>query len=466
MPALPIRFLGASTVCAVLACATPAADRAWPEPRPMGAEIETFRPPARAPEPVDVPATVTAPAAPCSLDQALTLALQHNPELRSRAWSVRIDEAEARQADLLPNPELEVEVEDFGGQRDLQGIDGAEATLRLSQRIETWGKQGKRAEAAAQQAALSGWDYEAGRLDLITETRQRFFATLAAQERLALSEGALTLARQAHATVAERAAAGAVAPLEETRAGIALELVHLEHEQDHLTLEQARHHLAALWGSSEPRFTVVEGPFYALVAPRPLPELVQYLLQSPELARWSTERARGQAELERAEADAIPDVDVSAGAKWVQEAGSSAFLVGLAVPVPLFDRQQGSVEAARVALARTEEQRRAAEIDTRMALGERHRRLSMAQRSATVLRDKVLPAAEVAFAAAKEGFSAGKFNFIEVLDAQRTLFEVRARYVDALSAYHSAHAEVERLVGEMPEGDSGSTADPTEVRHD
>ena len=37
---------------------------------------------------------------------------------------------------------------------------------------------------------------------------------------------------------------------------------------------------------------------------------------------------------------------------------------------------------------------------------------------------------------------------LEVLDAQRTLFEARGQYIDALAAYHKAVAEVERLLGE------------------
>jgi cobalt-zinc-cadmium efflux system outer membrane protein len=60
----------------------------------------------------------------------------------------------------------------------------------------------------------------------------------------------------------------------------------------------------------------------------------------------------------------------------------------------------------------------------------------------------VVQGAQSAFDAANEGYRAGKLGFLDVLDAQRILFEAKAKYIDALAAYHSAKADVERLLGE------------------
>jgi cobalt-zinc-cadmium efflux system outer membrane protein len=59
----------------------------------------------------------------------------------------------------------------------------------------------------------------------------------------------------------------------------------------------------------------------------------------------------------------------------------------------------------------------------------------------------VLPAAQQAHDAATRGFEAGKFGFIEVLDAQRSLLQARARYLSALSSAHQAAAAIDRLLG-------------------
>ena len=74
--------------------------------------------------------------------------------------------------------------------------------------------------------------------------------------------------------------------------------------------------------------------------------------------------------------------------------------------------------------------------------------LSSAFAEATTLQNDVLPGAQSAFEAFSEGYRQGKFGFLDVLDAQRTLFEARGRYLEALTAYHRAVADMERLIGE------------------
>ena len=65
------------------------------------------------------------------------------------------------------------------------------------------------------------------------------------------------------------------------------------------------------------------------------------------------------------------------------------------------------------------------------------------------LREEILPGAQSAFDAANKGFSAGKFNFLDVLDAQRTLFQVKSQYIQALLDAHMAVAEIEHVLGDV-----------------
>jgi cobalt-zinc-cadmium efflux system outer membrane protein len=54
---------------------------------------------------------------------------------------------------------------------------------------------------------------------------------------------------------------------------------------------------------------------------------------------------------------------------------------------------------------------------------------------------------EEAFNAAHAGYTQGKFGFLDMLDAQRGLFEATGELVDALADYHVALAEIQRLTG-------------------
>ena len=80
-------------------------------------------------------------------------------------------------------------------------------------------------------------------------------------------------------------------------------------------------------------------------------------------------------------------------------------------------------------------------------LAETWQQLRSARHEAEIMRDQILPSGQKMFAAVSYGYRAGKFGYLEVLDAQRTLFATRGRYVDALVRYHLAASDLERLLG-------------------
>ena len=81
------------------------------------------------------------------------------------------------------------------------------------------------------------------------------------------------------------------------------------------------------------------------------------------------------------------------------------------------------------------------------ALQNSYNKLQAALYEAEQLQAEVLPGAQTAYKAAQAGYRQGKFDFLEVLDAQRTLFTSRTRYVQALAELNRAIAQVERLIG-------------------
>ena len=58
-----------------------------------------------------------------------------------------------------------------------------------------------------------------------------------------------------------------------------------------------------------------------------------------------------------------------------------------------------------------------------------------------------MPVANKVFDVMNQGYTAGKFGYLDVLDAERTLFEAKERYLESLLTYHKALTEVERLTG-------------------
>ena len=157
-----------------------------------------------------------------SLGDVFALILVHNPELSAYSFEVRAQEAGVLQSGLLPNPELDVEVEDFGGSGTTKGFDTSETTVQISQLIELAGKRGKRMEAAKFDKALADWDYQTRRLDLFAEASKAFVEVLASQERVLLSTELYKLAGEVQYAVSQRVFAGKESPLEQRKAEVSL----------------------------------------------------------------------------------------------------------------------------------------------------------------------------------------------------------------------------------------------------
>lgn len=430
---------------AVTGCTVAPRPVSLPPRRPLGRDIEAPAPTSPGPTSPDTPAP--RPTETLTLRDALALALLGNPSLAAASWDIRAAEARTLQAGLRPNPELEAEVEEVAGEGARSGVDAAEAGLVLSQAIELGGKRPKRVRVAELEGELAGWDYEAQRLAVLTDAAKAFVEVLAAQERAALAEQLARLAEQGHQTVAEKIKAGKESAVEGDKARVALATSRIERAQAQRELAARRRALAALWGAKTAAFGRVEGQLDALAPVPPEGALTGFLADNPELARWGTERRQREAKLVLERAKATPDVTVSGGLQYFNEDDGGSFILGLGLPLPLFDRNQGGIREAQAERDKAREAQRAAEVRLHADLAKAYQDLAAAHTEASTLQDEVLPAAERAFAAAQEGYRKGKFGYLEVLDAQRTLFEGRQRLIVALAAYHKAVADVEHLIG-------------------
>ncbi len=421
----------------------------WPEPVPLARDLPIYTPPREPNSDTAAPHhSFEEPTGTLPLSRAMALALLNNPELRSFAWEVRAAEARALQASLLPNPGFGVEVENIGGSGELSGFDGAETTLSLSQAFLLGGKIQKRTHLASLERELSGFDYETKRIEVLTQVTKRFVDVLASQSHVEIAEEAHKLAAQVLDTVIKRIEAGDVSPVEKSRSSVIVSASRLALVRARRELQLSRTELAAMWSSTSPQFQAATGPFKTVHELPPVATLAQFVSQNPEIARWAVEMSKQHAAVQLAKAEAVPDVEVEAGLHHFNDVDDTAFVVGLSLPLPLFDRNQGGVLEARYNLKKAQQERRAAEVRVRAALSESYHELAATYAEATSLTHDVLPAARTSFEATREAFTQGKLGFLDVLDTQRTLIDIQSQQIEALASYHRALADVERLIGQ------------------
>lgn len=373
--------------------------------------------------------------------------MQKSPVLRALEKNIDIQNGIVKQAGLLPNPEISIEIENFEGENSLEGFDGAETTIAVSQLIELGGKWGSRKKVARQEMTIAELDFQIQQQDLYLETFKAFFAALASQEKLIQTEHLLGLAAQGYQTVSDRVEAGKVSPVHEMRARVELSMARNTLAMAKKQLAQTRQTLSALWGDPTPDFGEVSGDFDVL-SELPDWQIVQAAFSNnPDVKRWESELSRKRAKLRLEQSNSIPDVTFSFGVRTFRETDDEAFVAGVAFPFPLFGRNQGGRMAAQSELSQAFYQRDAEVARLSSELRFYYQELLATYNQARTIQQEIMPAAEEANEAAQIGYQAGKFDFLEALDAQRTLFEVKAQYIDAFSAYHEARLSLMRLAG-------------------
>ena len=407
--------------------------------------------PEQPPQPTIETVEITEPHGPLTLGQALSLALMYNSELKTFSLETRAAEARTLQAGLRPNPELGVEIENVGGTGQQRGFDAAESTFQLSQLIELGDKAGKRRKVAAFEKELAGLDFQSKKLDIFSETAKAFILVLTAQEELQLSNELLKLSEESFAAVEKRVSAGKDSPIEKTRASVAFSTIKIAHLETQRNLDYAKEHLASFWGQNKPLFEQAAGHLGS-IEPLPAPDdMKNRLKQNPHYTRWDTEIQKSRAVLDLEKSKAIGDITVGAGVRRFNETHDNAFVLGVSIPLPLSDRNQGAKQEAIYNLAKSGQAQKAAWLKLHNEFNQAYQDYANSYHRANSLENNVLPAAHEMFGAATRAYQEGKVDYLNVLDAQRTFFEVKSEYIQSLAAYHIAKMDIERFIGNLAE---------------
>ena len=408
---------------------------------------------AQAPEPYplgrDLPASesATEPVGVIALRDALAAALLHNPELAADVFELRAREAAFVQAGAFPNPSLTLQAEDLAGSGEFRGTRQAQTTLQLGQLVELGGKRSARLGMAAAERDLAAWDYEMRRIDVLARTADAFIDVLAAQERRRLADEALALARSAQRVAGLRRRAGLASPAEEIRAEVQVEVAGVEREHTEHELATARQALAAKWAGESARFERAEGELERLPDVPSADELARRLDASPNVARWQAELSRRGAARDKVRSERVPDLSLSAGPRRLSGPDETAFVVGIEIPLPVWNRNRGAIAEAEHRLAKLASEARAARVSSATDLAAARVALHAAAEEAHLLRTRVLPGVERALEVVQRGYEAGRFAQVEVLEAQRARIQAREQHLRALAEAHHNALEIERLTG-------------------
>lgn len=398
------------------------------------------------------PAPPAQASAPLRLPDAIALALANSPALAAFPATRRAADARRQQTEQRPPASVSFELEDALGSGDFQGVDQAQFTLALSQAFELGGRRAARSQVAEAGRARVEGDYELARAEVAAAVAAQFIHVVGDQQELAWSREAVRLAEETLATVEQRVRAAAASPLDEKRARIALARARIVEEHNEHELETARRQLAALWGATDADFSEAAADLFARPAVPDYDDLIARIGGSPELRRWAGEKTVREAELRLAESRRRPDIMAGLGVRQYAATDDVGVVAQFSMPLGTRSRSAAGVTEARAWRDTADAGERETELRLRTALFGIAQELRHARTELDALEATILPEAEAALQLAREGFARARYSQLELLDAQRTVIELRLERIEAAVAFHQFIVQLEKILGEPVTG--------------
>ncbi|HVK16010.1 MAG TPA: TolC family protein [Fimbriiglobus sp.] len=402
------------------------------------------QPPA-APRLATPPAPVPAvPAPPTGVDDFVRLALERNPRLGRAAFAIDAARGRFVQAGLYPNPVLSITGDELG---DRQGPGGIWTAPQVNQELVTGRKLTLSQAVAAREVDRAALDLLTERYALVGAVRAGFYEVYALQRRAEILADLVKLAGQSVELGQKQLALKQVARLDVIQLEVELERFRAEFESVERELPAAYRRLAAVAG--DPRLPVwpLAGTFDAPLPdydPEKTRETVLAVHPEVRAARVAIERA--QFALRRAQAEPIPNVTLSSGYVRQNQNRSDDWMIGVSMPIPLWNRNQGNIRAAQAEIGIAVQDVGRVENDLAERLATAFRTYGSARQRAERYKTSLLPRAEETYELSLKAFKGGQFEYLRVLQAQRAVAEARLEYNRALGEAWRAAGEISGLL--------------------
>jgi len=382
------------------------------------------------------------------LETAWHRTISYAPSIVVADEEIAIRESEKKQASLRPNPVAAVEAEDVLGTGPYKGWESAQTTYSIYQSIELGGKRGARTRFADSQAGVAFWDAQITRQNLRYELATVFINTYIAQEKVKLAKERELIAERTFIIVEAQVQAGKVSPIQRRRARIILKSSQIATIEAFSQLMQAKKRLASMWGCPCPDFDTLAFNLFEYLHPPHLCQIAPGLSSTPDVAKSQQQIFAASKNLKLQKANRIPDVTLRAGYRTYGDTSDHAYVLEAQIPIPIFNQNQGNIQKARQEINQASFRQEELLRSLRERLAVAYEQWVAAFDKAEVFQNGVLTEAMETFNLTQQGYQKGKLQYLDLLDAQRTLFEIQEQYLDVLNAYHLRKAEIERLSGE------------------
>jgi cobalt-zinc-cadmium efflux system outer membrane protein len=371
-----------------------------------------------------------------TLEQAQKMASEANPTLRQADEEIRAAKARQQQAGLYPNPIVGYTGDEIRG----GSVGGGKQGFFVQQTIVTGGKLASSREVFGKEAKLAELEAQEQRIRVESAVKMAFLRVLAAQELLDARRDVAKIAQDAAETQRRLMNTGQADETEVLEAEVEAQRMRMAARMQENTLREEWRSLAAVIGRPEMPLATVAGDLE-----KDWPELNEEAAvdaiakESPAVQIADAAAARAQAELTRAKREPIPDIQVRGGMEYNHETlGSVPFAKGwegiaeVGMQIPIFNRNQGNLAAARADIERVDQEKKRIELTLRERAAFVVDQYANARLMAVEYRDEMLPLAKKAYGLMVDKYGQMLASYSRVLETQRKLYELQIEYISAL----------------------------------
>jgi cobalt-zinc-cadmium efflux system outer membrane protein len=373
------------------------------------------------------------------LEQFEKIAQESNPTLRQAEAEIRAANARRQQAGLYPNPTIGYIGDEIRG----GSVGGGKQGFFVEQTIVTGGKLRLSQKVVANDANIATIEAEEQRVRVTSAVKMAFLRVLAAQELLDARNDLAKIAQDASETQVRLQNTGQADESEVLDSEVEAERMRMAARMQENTLREEWRSLAAVIGRPDMPIATVAGNLEKNWPDLNEEQVVDTIAsQSPAVRIADANATRAQSVLARAKRQPIPDLQLRAGMEYNNELLGSGVpfakgwegIAGVGVEIPIFNRNQGEVAAARADIDRAQQEKQ------RIALTMRERAASVvdeyanARLMAMEYRDAILPRAKRAYGLRVEKYGQMLASYPRVLETQRKLYELQAEYIVALES--------------------------------
>jgi cobalt-zinc-cadmium efflux system outer membrane protein len=381
-----------------------------------------------------------------TLDQALEMAERRHPQLAETRALVEAASGRAQQAGAFPNPEAILGTQQIPIQSypvpDRQYVAGFGQSIPLGNRL----AKAREAELLEREVRLRGVESVHRQL---RKRVQGSFATALYQESAFQAQGRITdgLASAVAVTKA-RLDAGDVIPQDLARTEMELARAEVELRRSESLRKQGLIALAAAVGDPDLEVKSVEGSLDVAFEVPTLDSLAANLSLQPELQAAEAGVRASAARVDLAKAERIPDVKVETLYRRLEVTGQNTFDLGLNIPLPWFNRNQGRLREARSEALAAEARARNTANEMNLNLRESYIALITGLDNLKTFRTQILPRAETVLKSAELRYAAGDSALTDLLPVRRDWAAVHLSYLETLREVMQSWAEVASFLGQ------------------